>query len=190
MKKRTITFVGTLALIAAVFALAAVWQYVYKNDLFETVYERGYSQYVEKYAAEQKLDPLLVYAVIKNESGFNPQARSSIGARGLMQLTPDTFEWAQMLEQTQTKYTQSDLDTPEINIRYGTVVLSALVKQFGNEKTALAAYHAGRTNVMKWLADSRYSHDGKTLYNIPFSETRRYVAKVAKTKEIYKKLYN
>ena len=189
MKSNRFWIPGMFALLVAVLLLAALWQHIYKNDLYESVYRRGYSQYVEKYASEQKIDPLLVYAVIKNESGFNPKARSNIGARGLMQLTPDTFDWAQMLEQTQDKYTANDLDTPEINIRYGTVVLSALIKEFGSEETALAAYHAGRTNVMKWLADSRYSNDGKTLYKIPFKETRSYVAKVMRTKEIYKKLY-
>ena len=187
MKSNPIKIV-ILLLLTVLFA--AAWQNIYKNGLLKAAYPERYTAFVQKYARQSHLAPSLVFSVIKNESGFNPSARSEIGATGLMQLTPETFEWAQMLSPPAETYTSSDLLTPEVNIRYGTVVLSALVTEFGCEDTALAAYHAGRGNVIKWLKDSRYSKNGKTLDYIPFGNTRIYVKRVLETQRMYQKLYD
>lgn len=187
MKAKPFKLIMTFLLIIA---FAVIWQIVYKEGILKAAYPKHYANYVDQYAGQSKVDPILVYAVIKNESGFKPSAQSSIGAKGLMQLTPETFEWAQMLSPSAEKYTKADLEKPQINIKYGTVVLSTLIKEFGSEATALAAYHAGRTNVIKWLGNSNYSADGKTLYYIPFHETRSYVKKVLSTKQMYQQLYD
>jgi soluble lytic murein transglycosylase len=186
MKIKPIALLLTLALIAG---LAVCWQRIYKNNIYKAAYPERYQRLIEGAAKLNQLDPTLVYAVIKTESGFKPAAESRIGAKGLMQLTPDTFEWAQMLSPSGDKYTKDDLDNPEVNIKYGTVVLSSLTKEFGSVGTALAAYHAGRSNVIKWLADGNYSTDGKTLYYIPFNETRNYVKRVLATQKLYQSLY-
>lgn len=179
----------TIALVLLIGVLAVTWQLLYKDGIYKAEYPQRYASYVEKYAGQQKIDQNLVYAVIKNESGFHPQAQSSIGARGLMQLTQETFEWAQMLSPTADAFNNSDLDKPEVNIKYGTVVLAALIQQFGDKETALAAYHAGQGNVRKWLDNPSYSKDGKTLYHIPFANTRAYVSKVLETERVYHNLY-
>lgn len=182
--------VPVLFLLAALTVAAAVfWQYGY-SALLRAVYPRQYQEYVEKYASRYGVDPALIYAVIKNESNFNPKAVSRIGAEGLMQLTPETFSWAQSKKAGEKRsLTQNDLYDPEINIEYGTVVLAQLLGEFKQEGTSLAAYHAGRTNVKRWLVNSKYSTDGKTLYYIPFDDTRVYVSKVLKAKALYRQLY-
>lgn len=177
-------------LIIAIVTVALIWQPVYRNVFLKTAYPQKYTELVSEYAKETDLDESLVYSVIKNESSFNPEAQSGVGARGLMQITPETFDWAMNKLSEDGKYTESDLFTPEVNVRYGTYILSNLLKEYNNEKTALAAYHAGRTNVRKWLADERYSKDGKTLYDIPFKDTKTYVERVEKAKEIYSDLYS
>jgi soluble lytic murein transglycosylase len=177
-----------LAAIVIIIMLALFWQYGY-NSLLKISYPTKYSDLVMKYSAEYKVSPALVFAVIKNESGFNPKAKSGIGALGLMQVTPETFKWAQSKTPEIEKYTDSDLLSPEINIKYGTLVLSILKNEFIKTDTTLAAYHAGRTNVKNWLLNSNDSKDGQTLTHIPFADTRKYVPKVVAAEKIYRQLY-
>lgn len=181
--------VAVVALLVICFALSNVWQRIYRESYLKVVYPEHYQALVDQYAGQNHLDPFFVYAVIKSESGFSPDALSNIGAVGLMQLTPDTFSWAQMLAPDGRSYTKDDLYTPAVNIKYGTVVLRSLKQEFGNDGTVLAAYHAGRGKVKKWLADPRYSKDGRTLYYIPFPDTRAYVGRVLETQRMYEKLY-
>lgn len=179
-----------LVIVIIVVILAMIWHPLYKNVFLKAAYPEKYQNIVAKYSAQNGLDTCLVYAVIRSESSFNPSAVSKVGALGLMQLTPPTFVWAMDKTPEKESYTSSDLYTPEINVHYGTIVLSAFLKEFGNEPTAIAAYHAGRGNVNKWLLNPNYSKDGKTLYYIPFDDTRAYVNKVEATKKIYAELYN
>jgi soluble lytic murein transglycosylase len=182
-------FIIAIVLALIIFA-ALMWHFVYKNRFLKAIYPEHYSVYVDKYAQQNNLDHYLIYAVIKNESSFKPKAYSSIGAMGLMQLTPQTFEWAQSKTPETENYTNDDLYNPEINIHYGTLVLSSLIIEFGSVDTSLAAYHAGRGRVKGWLIDRRYSADGKKLDYIPYADTRAYVKKVLETRDIYKKLYD
>ena len=176
-------------LVLLIIIFAVNWNNIYTNVYLKTAYPEKYSNIVTLYAGKSKLDPNLVYAVIRTESSFNPNAESQIGAMGLMQITPPTFEWAMDKTPQQESYSDADLYAPEVNVHYGTLVLSAFITEFGNEETALAAYNAGRSNVIKWLADSRYSKDGKTLYYIPFTQTREYVKRVEESKKMYTDLY-
>ena len=75
-----------------------------------------------------------------------------------------------------------------MNIKYGTMYYGMMLSRFENLETAVAAYHAGTTNVRRWLSDKRYSLDGKTLYDMPFPQTKAYVERVLKTKSIYEKI--
>lgn len=154
----------------------------------DTLYPLKYKEIVERHTAEYDLSESFVFAVIKCESGFDEKAVSSAGARGLMQLMPETFLW--LCEKEGETYTEDDLFTPEVNIKYGTMYYGMMTEQFGDVETAVAAYHAGTTNVKKWLSDERYSLDGKTLYDIPFPQTKAYVERVMKTKNIYDKIYD
>lgn len=154
----------------------------------QTVYPRKYSALVEKYSAEYNLDEAFVYAVIETESGFNKDAVSNVGARGLMQIMPDTFKW--LKSKTGEKLPDDALFEPEVSIRYGCFLLRYLLDEFENEKTALAAYHAGVGRVKKWLKDPEYSDDGKTVARIPYETTKNYTDKVMKTYHRYIKLYD
>ncbi len=156
-------------------------------SILKTLYPCHYGDFVEIYARENNLSEDFVYAVIECESGFNKDAVSYADAKGLMQLTPDTFHWLQTKKGE--KLSEEMLFDPETNIKYGCYFYGILIKTYGNEKTAIAAYHAGMGNVSKWLKNEEYSRDGKALDEIPFNNTKKYVEKVTKTKNIYSKLY-
>lgn len=146
------------------------------------------SSFVEKYSDEYDVPQHIIYAVIKAESGFDPEARSGVGAIGLMQMMPSTFE--DMTDNHLKEYLDSSaLYDPETNIRYGTYYLSYLYKMFGNWDVVYAAYNGGLGKVKAWLEDERYSPDGKTLRQIPIDETREYVKRVSKNIEKYDELY-
>lgn len=158
-----------------------------RNMLEETAYPIKYSEQVEAAAQKYNLKREYIYAVMHTESRFNPNAESRVGAKGLMQLMPDTFDWlARMRGETVSPSSYTD---PDLNIDYGCYFLRYLIDKFGSEETAAAAYNAGFNNVSKWLKDPNISPDGKTLTNIPFPETEKYVKKVEYAEKMYKKLY-
>lgn len=147
-------------------------------------YPVEYSDYILEYSAENRLDPYIVISVIKQESNFISDAKSPY-AGGLMQLTEITAkEYGEKLGLENFNYMD-----PETNIRIGCYLLRSLIDRYdGVLETALAAYNAGSSNVDTWLSDNRYSHDGRNLYYIPYTETRYYVKKVMENIEDYKNL--
>lgn len=153
------------------------------------IYPLEYQPYVEKYSAEYGVDKYLVYAVIKTESGFRPEAESDVGARGLMQLMEDAFDWVQYRMNDESGITYDDMFIAEHNIRCGTYLLSLLYSEYNDEETALAAYFSGRGQVNAWLADKEYSSDGKTLDKIPSASSNHYVHKVMTAYRSYTNLY-
>ena len=169
--------------VAAVLLLAAgSWLFLMLR------YPLKYEELVDRYSAENGLSPAFVYGVIRTESSFRPDAVSPIGARGLMQITEETFEWVQWrMGDPDTTY--EDLFDPETNIRYGTRLLALLLDEFNGEAEALAAYHAGWGSVKRWLAESEHSADGVVLDHIPFGDTARYIPKVLSTADIYRRIY-
>ena len=139
-------------------------------------YPQGYSEYVTQYAAEFGVPEYVVYAVIRVESNYKSNAVSSAGAVGLMQMTPDTFQWVSMLmKQTADPGMLYD---PETNIRYGTYLLSYLYARYNRWDTVFAAYNAGMTRVDGWLTDEAYTDGDGRLTRIPFKETAKYVERV------------
>ena len=162
-----------ILILIAVFATLAV---LCVDDIEKIFYQREFTEYVTKYSNEFDVPEALIYAVIRTESGFDPEARSSVGAIGLMQLMPDTLDWLSRLldEEAPT----GEITDPETNIKYGTYYLRYLCDRFGNLDTALAAYNAGHGRVASWLTNKEYSDDGITLKSIPFEETKNYVNKV------------
>lgn len=156
--------------------------------LYKALYPCKYSEYVEEYSEKYNVDKNLVYSVIRSESRFNPNAVSDIGAKGLMQITEETFNWAQTkMNDGNESYNQ--IFVPQINIKYGTFILSILTCEFEDEKTAVAAYHAGWGTVKGWLEKKEHSSDGVVIDNIPFSNTNAYVNQVLYGQKIYNKLY-
>jgi soluble lytic murein transglycosylase len=138
-----------------------------------------YSTTVRAEAANEHLDPALLSAVIEQESKFDPNARSRTGAVGLMQLQPATAKGI-ALRTHGSRFVLSDLTNPAINVRYGAWYLRHLLDEYGDERTALAAYNAGQENVDRWLA----KHEP-----VQFPETRAYVARVERLKGIYRRAY-
>lgn len=152
------------------------------------LYPKQYSRYVTETCEALDLEEPLLYAVINTESSFDKDAVSAVGAKGLTQITDETFLWLQT--KTNEERPVDDLFLPEVSIYYGGYFLDLLLDEFGNTEVALAAYHAGRGRVNEWLADPRYSKDGKTLDDIPFADTKLYVEKVMKNYERYIKIYD
>lgn len=155
------------------------------------VYPKKYSEYVEKYSEEYNIDENFIYSVIKTESGFNPDAESNVGAVGLMQLMPIAYEEVNNKIENDLELEYSDMYTPEYNIMYGSWYLSYLYKQFGSYELTIAAYHAGMTEVQRWLDEKILDKDDLNLDNIPdnFSDTSHYINKVINAYKEYNKLY-
>ncbi|HEX2044973.1 MAG TPA: lytic transglycosylase domain-containing protein [Gaiellaceae bacterium] len=142
-------------------------------------YPLDYEHIVRGHAENYDLDAALLAAVIFRESKFDPQARSSEGALGLMQLLPDTARGI-ALYTGGSRFRVDDLLDPEINVRYGSFYLRRLLRKYEDERLALAAYNAGQANVDGWLAEGG---------GIRFSETREYVDDVLAARDVYARAY-
>lgn len=155
----------------------------------KAMYPVKYREYVLEYSSKFGLDPYLVFAMIKVESDFKPDAVSPKKARGLMQITDKTGAWgAEMLKLED--YAPESLFDPETNINIGCWYMKSLLEQFGNDTDlALAAYNGGSGNVAGWLRDKSLSSTGKSLDRIPFKETENYLKKVGNCRAAYKRLY-
>ena len=173
-------------LLLIVFSLVTVI-YFGGVSILKTLYPRKYIEFVEKYAQSNNLSEEFVFAVIECESGFDKNAVSYLGAEGLMQVMPETFLWLQ--EKRNEELSEESIFEPEIAIDYGCYFYGMLLEQFGDEATAVAAYHAGANQVEEWLSDKKYSDDGITLKDIPYPSTKQYVEKVMRVKNIYNRLY-
>ncbi|HXF78781.1 MAG TPA: transglycosylase SLT domain-containing protein [Usitatibacter sp.] len=127
-------------------------------------------------AKQNDLDEALVYGIIRQESRFNTDARSSAGAMGLMQLMPSTARW--VARQTDVKPFRTDmLASPETNVQMGTYYLRRVMNALGHPILATAAYNAGPGRARRWL-DERPLEGAIYTETIPFNETREYVKKV------------
>ena len=142
-------------------------------------YPLRYSEFVLVHARENKLDPALLAAVIYQESKFTVDAKSSSGAIGLMQLTPETARGI-AIRTHGSRFQISDLYNAEINIRYGAWYLANLLHKYGSVRLALAAYNAGQGNVDAWLAKGE---------PIQFPETAAYVQRVEHLQRVYRKAW-
>ncbi len=158
------------------------------NVIDEQTHPIRYEKIVEKYAEEYDVPEIVIFSVIKVESKFDANAISSVGAIGLMQMMPATFDWLTGDEHLGEHLSSLLLTDPEVNIRYGTYYLRYLYLKFENWDTVFAAYNGGEGNVAKWLTDPEYSENGILTY-IPFEETRNYVTKVNDAIAVYEKLY-
>lgn len=145
-------------------------------------YPLAFRDTVLKYAGTYRIDPLLVTALMREESHFKNDAVSGAGALGIMQLMPAT---ARRIAHINNK---EELFDTEKNISLGVNYLSQLIAQFKSPHYAIAAYNAGEHNVGKWLA-AGYRDEDEFAEDIPFSETKNYVFRVMKTYGIMKSLY-
>jgi soluble lytic murein transglycosylase len=158
-----------------------------KNKLQFVFYPTKYSDFVNKYTDEFGVDKAFVYAVIKTESSFKPNAESNVGARGLMQLTQSAFDWVKFKSGFEGEF--DDMFDPETNVKYGVYMLKLLLDEFKTESNALCAYHAGWGVTKEWLSSSVISPDLENIKNIPYSDTAWYVKTVLKARDVYNKMY-
>lgn len=176
-----LTVIKAIAIGASLLSLLAI----YLPDLpvvGRAFYPFYYRPTIETHAKTFGLDPLFVAAVIRQESGFRPKAKSPVGAVGLMQLMPKTGTWA--AEQLGIKNFQvSQLEDPEVNVRLGCWYLRYLFSQFREPAKVLAAYNGGEGNMAYWgtLQGEQLKH--------AFPETQGYVAQGMKAYKRYKELY-
>ncbi|HET8975706.1 MAG TPA: lytic transglycosylase domain-containing protein [Solirubrobacterales bacterium] len=160
------------------------------DEIFDLVSDRlrevtlplRHEDIIRQQAAEKDIPPDLIAAVIYQESRFHDQ-ESHAGARGLMQVTPETAEFIER-DSGGSTFVADDLSDPDINIRYGTYYLRYLMNRFdGNMIAALAAYNAGETNVESWGGADLQEGD------IEFDETRDYVDIVLEKRDEYREHY-
>ena len=175
-------------LLALLLALVLIGVCVAVPFGLKSLYPVHYDDFVETYAKEYGLKKSFVLAVIKCESSFRPDAVSSVGACGLMQMMPETFQWLQ--KKNGETLPDDALFDPETAIRYGCFYLQYLLQQLGDEALAVCAYHAGIGNVKKWLGDRQYSKDGESLDEIPFPTAKKYLKRVRRAELVYQKVYH
>lgn len=178
---------------AVLLALLAVSVLLYtfgRHKVDDLLYPRRYAELVDRCAEEYDLDPLLLYAFIRTESGFDPKAVSDAGAHGLMQITEPTFDWIKSKIAEGEDLTFADLDDPATNIRFGGYFVAACLRRYdGDLPTAAAAYHSGWGTVDGLLEDARYSAGGKKLSTFPYEQMNRYVQKITDAYAAYQRIY-
>ena len=156
----------------------------------QQLYPCRFAGEVETDAAAYQLDPLLIYTFVRTESSFDPAAVSSVGARGLMQMTEETFEWIKSKIAPDEALTFDDLFEPGCAIRFGAYYLRLCLDRYGGDvATAAAAYHSGWGTVDGLLAHEDYTGDGKTLPSFPYSRMNHYVEKILRCYDRYTELY-
>ncbi len=181
------------AWVLLLFLLLALWALGVKGaqKIVDLSYPLEYTSLVEQWADEYEVDPLLVYSFIRTESGFDPEAQSNVDARGLMQITSDTFDWIKSKIASNEDITFDDLYDPEVNVRFGVYYLSRCLTRYeGDVATAAAAYHSGWGTVDGLLAKEEYSENAQTLDEFPYNQMRNYVSKIAACYEKYNELYS
>ncbi|MDD2421610.1 MAG: lytic transglycosylase domain-containing protein [Heliobacteriaceae bacterium] len=192
MQRRVIVLPDSLLrLVLVVVALALVGNFLWFSPWVQKLfYPLPHKQLVFQYAAEYGVDPYLVTAIIRRESKFWVWAESHQGAKGLMQLMPQTAQW--IAEQIPVaEYKPEKLYEPAVNIRMGCWYLANLQREFGgNIPLVIAAYNGGRGNIQQWLQERRWSGKEQAVDRIPFPETREYVKKVLKDYSMYHELYD
>lgn len=188
-KKHRIAFKAVIIIVVVL--LLAAGALFGADKVLHAMYPMKYSDYVEHYSAKYGLDEYVVYAFIKTESSFDPSAQSEVGARGLMQIMPDTFEWIRYrLNEEDSGIDFDSMYNEKDNIRYGCYLLGYLNEEFdGGLTETAAAYHAGIGRVADWLLDSEYAKDGR-LISIPSSDTAHYADKINNAYRMYCGLYS
>lgn len=155
----------------------------YGNKIFTTT---AYEEYVIKYSYENGVDPRFTFGVINTESHFDPKATSDVGARGLMQIMEDAYNWIRFRKDDQREHSFDDMYDPELNIEYGTYYLGYLYERYGSYELTAAAYHAGFNAVDSWIEDGRVDPDDFRIEDIPASDTAHYIDKVMSAYNNYK----
>ncbi len=167
---------------AALYLAQAKW-------FWRIFYPWPYRAEITQAAQQLNMDPYLLAALVRVESKFNARAESAAGARGLMQVMPETAAWT--AGQIGLQGFQDDqLYQPQTNLLIGSWYLTNLFEDFkGNQVAGLAAYNAGRGHVHDWLATGAWNGTMSDAGRIPYPETQLYLRAVMRDYDIYKYLY-
>jgi len=164
--------------------LATVEQDSVPPYFLKMYYPTKYHDDIIQESKKNNLDPYLVMGLIHQESYYNPEARSPVGAEGLMQLMPPTAR-----ELARRLHTSSKALDPIVNIRLGTYYFRTLVDMFnGQVLLAVASYNAGMGNVMHWRRAAPHRPIDEFIESMPFQETRNYVKRVQMLRASYQRL--
>ncbi|NEP61153.1 MAG: transglycosylase SLT domain-containing protein [Symploca sp. SIO2G7] len=145
---------------------------------WQTVYPLPFTDLIQAWSQQHQLNPLLVTALMRQESRFEPKIRSVAGAVGLMQVLPSTADWILTQIQENNNDIETRLETPSENIKLGTWYLDYTHREYGdNSMLAVASYNAGPGNVADWVARG-YDDPDVFAKNIPFAETNNYIKAV------------
>jgi soluble lytic murein transglycosylase len=159
------------------------------RDFWTMLYPKPFWKYVQAYAAANGLNPYRVLSIMRQESAFNPRARSHAGASGLMQLMPKTARQVSRTLQL-PRFRQAMLFRPASNIALGTHYIAAQIERYnGNRVLALAAYNAGPHRAHRWRKKWAHLSLDEFIEHIPFQETRLYVKLILRNMMAYEYLY-
>ena len=159
---------------------------MYRQDL-EALYPRPFKASVDAAAKQYGVESNFVWAIMRQESAFKVNARSWVGAAGLMQLMPATAKE----ESRRAGLPNYNLYNANDNIRLGTSHLGWLSKNFARNEYVMAAYNAGSGNARKWLNNGGANVDlARWIEAVKFSETNGYVQRVSANLEVYRRLYD
>lgn len=160
-----------------------------KSDLrWRLVYPQNYYKQVKNSAAQYKNNDALMMSIIREESYFNPEAQSSVGAIGLMQLMPATAH--DIGAKNGITFNTSYLFNPELNIKIGNLYYSTIREMLDNKDvSAIAAYNGGIGSVTRWKSTLKYSDTDEFIEQIPYDETKNYVKKVFRSYWNYTRIY-
>ncbi len=161
------------------------------RDFWKNFFPLAYAELIDTHAGEYKIDPFLVKGLIRQESLFDTQSLSPAGARGLMQLMPETGRRLYAANPGGKPFDKEILHDPEINIELGIKYIGQLQKKFGDHGPhVLISYNAGPHILKKWLKRFRHIKDPDVfIESIPYPETRKYVKHVLRNHGIYQVLY-
>ena len=164
------------------------WQDLRQTPQYwQALFPMPFADSILKWSQQRQINPLLVTSLIRQESRFEPEIKSSAGALGLMQVMPGTGQWIAK----QTKQPHYSLTNPEDNINFGTFYLDYTHRRYNNNSMlAVASYNAGPNSVAKWVA--RYGLGDLDFFveQIPFRETKGYVESVFENYWNYMLIYN
>jgi soluble lytic murein transglycosylase len=156
---------------------------------YALAYPKAFETYVMSAAKEFDLDPFLIWALMRQESQYQPQVVSKAGAVGLMQIMPATA--GDIAARLRVPTEEVKLDDPEVNIRFGSFYLRSMLDQFsGNADMALAAYNGGGGNVRRWKKSAHMTAGEDFPTSITYQETREYITRVMDAFHVYKWFYS
>lgn len=182
LRKKRVLLPLLISFIAVLF-LSNVWM--------TWIYPIYYKEQIRKHSIHYEVDPFLVASIIRVETNYKPGKESKVGALGIMQLMPDTAQWAMEMANLPTVTLDDLKHEADANIQLGTWYIKKLHEQMdGNPIAAIAAYNAGPGNVRSWMKKGLWDGTYENVKDIPVGETRHYVQRVVYYYNQYTEVYD